>query len=69
MEVIRHAYQAPVSLQSNFARLHAYELAVAASLGYLTTRVHPHSRNYGHLWRPTVDGLKYLEQTKHEHQD
>lgn len=65
-EVIRHAYQAPISLQSNLARSHAFELATAASMGYLTTRVHPRSRNYGFLWRPTVDGLNYLEQLTHE---
>lgn len=59
--VLRHAYYAPFALQSNYARLNAFAVAVAASMGLITTRVHPRSRTYGFLWRPTVEGLKFME--------
>lgn len=61
-EVIQRAYASPFSLQSEFARANAVYVGTAASLGYITTRVSPRSRHYGHLWRPTGDGLRFLEE-------
>jgi hypothetical protein len=55
------AYRKNFSLQSNFFRENAAYIAMAASLGFLTTRV------YGDVfsceWRPTAKGLRWLEKT------
>jgi len=60
-EVIQQAYTKPFSLQSDFARTHAFFVASAASLGYITTRTGPRSFHYGHLWRTTRTGLIFLD--------
>lgn len=60
-EVIARAYKMPFSLQCDFARTNSFFVAAASSLGYITTQVSPRSHHYGHVWRATRDGLKYLE--------
>lgn len=60
-DVVQRAYSQPFSLQSDFARVNAFFVAAASSLGYITTRVAPRSLHYGHLWRATKEGLRYLE--------
>jgi hypothetical protein len=46
-------------VQSDYARQQAAEIAMAASLGLITTR-EPNSR-YGRDWRLTAKGLRLLE--------
>jgi hypothetical protein len=48
-----------VRVQSDYARAHAAAVAMAASLGMITTRVAKDS--YGREWRLTAKGLRVLE--------
>lgn len=59
--VIQQAYTKPFSLQSDFARSHAFFVAAAASMGLITTRTAPKQGLFGHLWRATKQGLSFLE--------
>lgn len=60
--VVLEAYTSAFSVQSDFARREAEFVAMAASLGLLTTKVH---RNvFSRHWRPTVKGLMFLESLK-----
>jgi hypothetical protein len=60
--VVLEAYKNAFSVQSDFARREAEFVAMAASLGLLTTKVH---RNvFSRHWRATVKGLMFLESLK-----
>jgi hypothetical protein len=54
-DVLRRAWVNPFSTKSDFARQHANLVALAASRGYLTTRLD--RENYGTRWLVTPDGL------------
>lgn len=56
--VCEEANYSPFTVQSNFARKYAPEVAAAASLGLLTTRS---PDGYGTTWRPTLIGQLFLE--------
>lgn len=57
--VVLEAHKSAFSVQSDFARKEAELVAMAASLGLITTRVH---RNiFSRHWRTTVKGLMFLE--------
>lgn len=57
--VVLEAHKSTYSVQSDFARKEAELVAMAASLGLITTRVH---RNiFSRHWRTTVKGLMFLE--------
>ena len=58
MGVLASIHRFPKKLQSNFARVHAYEVGRLASLGLITTR---EGEGYGHSWRVTYKGLRVLE--------
>ena len=60
-EVMVESYRKNFSLQSDFFRANAPYVAMAASLGYLTTRVY--GDVYSSEWRPTSKGLRWLEKT------
>lgn len=51
--------QAGLHVQGNFARAYAAEVALAASLGWITT-VDPNGQAYGRVWHITVAGLTAL---------
>lgn len=57
--VATQAHEQGISVQSNFARAFAHEVALAASLGWITT-VDPNGQAYGRIWRITVAGLTAL---------
>ena len=57
-EVVLEAYKRSFSVQSNYARDNAEHVAMAASLGYISTKVH--NNVYSRDWRPTVKGLTWL---------
>jgi hypothetical protein len=60
VEVVSQAYETGFATSSNFAREKASEVAMAASLGFITTRI---STNlYGRMWRPTIAGLRFLNE-------
>lgn len=61
--VLLRCHDAPPSVQSDFARSNASEVAMAASLGLITTKLHdPHLfTQFGREWRLTSRGLRTLE--------
>jgi len=58
-EVVLEAYKRSFSVQSDYARAVAEHVAMAASLGFISTKVH--NNVYSRDWRPTVKGLTWLE--------
>ena len=58
--VVIEAHTRGISIQSNFARDCAEYVAMAASMGLISTRIF--GNVYGRLWLPTVEGLKLLEE-------
>lgn len=58
-DVVLEAYRRSFSVQSDYARAKADYVAMAASLGYISTKVH--NNVYSRDWRPTVKGLSWLE--------
>jgi len=59
-EVIIEAYRKGFTVQSDFARTQADYIAMAASLGLLSTRVY--GNVYSREWRPTIKGLSFVNQ-------
>lgn len=59
-EVILEAYRRSYTTQSDFARMYADLIAMAASMGLLSTRVY--GNVFSKQWRPTVKGLQWLEE-------
>lgn len=57
--VVLEAHKSAFSVQSDFARKEAEFVAMAASLGLVSTRVHKNI--FSRHWRPTVKGLMFLE--------
>ena len=57
--VVSEAYEGGFAVQSNFSRIYALEVALAASLGWITT-VDPTGQTYSRVWRITVAGLTAL---------
>ena len=59
-DVILEAHKRGFTVQSDFARTYADYVAMAASMGLISTRVH--SNVYSREWRPTVFGLRWLNE-------
>ena len=59
LEVVLEAYKRSFSVQSDYARAEAEYVAMAASIGYISTRVY--GNVFSRDWRPTVKGLTWLE--------
>jgi hypothetical protein len=57
-EVVHEAYLGGFSVQSNFAREKAQEVAAAASIGFISTLEAPDL--YGRTWHITGPGLQHL---------
>lgn len=58
-ELLETVWESPLAVSSNIAREHAPLVALAASLGWLST-VQPSGQSYGRLWRITAEGLVAL---------
>lgn len=58
MQVLRDINTYPKRLQSNFCRVHAYEIGRLASTGLVTTA---NGAAFGYEWRCTYRGLRVLE--------
>lgn len=54
------AYEYPFRLKSDFARARTPDVAMAASLGLITTRLSPDSDCFTNEWRVTPAGLYAL---------
>jgi hypothetical protein len=63
--VLGAAHASYISVQSDFARAHSTELALAASMGWITT-ISPDGGSYGGRWRITAAGLTALEHNAKE---
>jgi len=55
IEAHRHGF----SVQSDFARRNADYVAMAASMGLVSTRIVGNA--FGRMWRPTVEGMTFLQ--------
>lgn len=61
--VLHIAYIEGFSVQSNFARKFAQEVAALASLGMITTKVvRGQTPVFGRVWRITKEGLEFLSE-------
>jgi hypothetical protein len=58
MHVLRECRNAPVYVKGNFARSHAIDIAMAASLGFITTMVE--WGEFTNRWHLTTKGLEVL---------
>lgn len=65
--VVLEAYKRSFSVQSDYARAEAELVAMAASLGLISTKVH--NNVYSRDWRPTARGLLWLEKQNVEIDD
>lgn len=65
--VVLEAYKRSFSLQSDYARSEAELVAMAASMGLISTKVH--NNVYSRDWRPTARGLLWLEKQNVEIDD
>lgn len=63
IDTLAAIYDSPKSIQSDFFRANAQEVARLASLGLITTAL---KGSYGTVWRPTFKGLRVLEQGEGE---
>lgn len=57
--VVQAAYSSPFTTRSVFARTNAEYVAIAASLGLITTE--HHLGYFSNVWRVTPTGLLYME--------
>lgn len=62
--VLKRAWKIPISLQCDFARQHAQEIALAASQGWISV-TDPDGRAYRRAWRITQGGLTALQYKEH----
>lgn len=59
-DVLREVWRSTVKVKSNYARLHAEYIAMAASLQLITTKVGPST--YAGAWQITGKGLSWLNE-------
>lgn len=67
-EVLEEVHEAPLSVQSNFARAFAPFIAAAASLGWITSLT-PRANTFGRVWLLTPAGTTALFNHAHWHKD
>lgn len=60
LRFLRKVHRQVVTVQSNAARSEAVVVGMAASLGYITTKLT--GRQYGGEWNITIKGLKWLNE-------
>ena len=58
-DILYHAWKAPFTTKSDFARCWADLVAMAASDGFITTRLA--TGLYDNSWKITARGLRYME--------
>lgn len=67
-EVLEEVHEAPLSIQSNFARAYAPFVAAAASLGWITT-MSPRTGTFGRYWLISPQGATALFHHSHFNQN
>lgn len=60
LAVVRRAWRSPFSLACDFCRQHVAFVAMAASMGLITTRIQPGV--YGRTWHVTALGIRMLNE-------
>ena len=68
LRVLRAAHSGGFAVQSNFARCAAVDVAMAASLGCISTCTGVGNKGYGRVWYVTHKGLGILKATKEREQ-
>jgi hypothetical protein len=63
-DVLSHAWHSPFKTKSDFARAHADLIGMAASDGFITTRIA--TGLYGRDWRITAAGIQHLHAMRGE---
>lgn len=58
-DILYHAWKAPFTTKSDYARFHADLVAMAASDGFITSRLA--TGLYDNQWKITARGLRYME--------
>lgn len=58
--LLQSIYERPLAIQSNRARRDADVVAMAASMGLITTQITPGT--FGRDWRVTTEGLTHLNE-------
>jgi hypothetical protein len=60
LAVLNRIYRAPIALKGDYSRKFTREIAMAASLGLVTTRVI--GNTFGNHWRVTGKGLRLINE-------
>lgn len=68
LRVLRAAHIGGFAVQSNFARCAAVDVAMAASLGCISTCTGVDNKGYGRIWYVTHKGLWILKAAKEQEQ-
>lgn len=66
--IIRKAWEEGIAVSSNLSREASTEIALAASLGWITT-VTADGMGYSRIWNVTEQGLTALHESKHYDQE
>ena len=67
LTVLYAAHEGEITVSSNFAREKALFIAMAASMGLLSTKI---TRDvYGRVWKLTCGGLRFINETENEEHD
>jgi len=61
--ILDHAWEAPIYIASNFAREFKHEIALTASIGWISN-IKPDGRSYSPCWHLTLAGAHALEHLK-----
>ncbi len=57
--VVQSSWLGGLAIQSDWARVQGQHVAMAASMGLITTF---NGADYGRMWRPTMAGMRFLEE-------
>jgi hypothetical protein len=66
-DILYHAWKAPFTTKSDYARYFAGLVAMAASDGFITTRLA--TGLYDNNWKITARGLRYMEKMGYDTAD
>ena len=69
LSVLKVAHSGGFAVQSNFARCAAVDVAMAASLGCISTCTGVDNKGYGRVWYVTHKGLGILKVAKEQEQE
>lgn len=62
--ILRHVWEHPLAIDTDYARQHKTTVALGASMGWLST-ITPSGKTYGRRWHITTEGLNALRWKDH----